>query len=746
MGRRLTIVIVTALAAVGFGVPSRPVAARQDDPTPASASREAEHTLNLPPAKPAAAKAAPKSKAGGPPPATPNPSPAPDPAGEPPAELPPEVAAAATPPSNLGPEPTPYSEADAPSAKPEPAPEGGRSPIPLPSRLKGLFGAKPKADKAAAAEPKADPAVNPVAAPAAESKEKDEAGAPPGALPAPPSMPAPPGSDAPPPATLPAPAEPADMPPVKTDDDAVERVQAPGAAPGPNPAPGEGKMLPPAAERPGQPAGKGSAKEPETPFVVAPENLPVGKQSIGLTVEVIAPQFLNVNQTSSLKVVVRNPGTTDAKGVVVRDALPPNLSYVGSQPEAARADSVLTWHLGDVPAGSERVIRLDVKPTAVGAFEHAATVTMAAGARSRTVVREPKLKVEVTANSNKILKGQPVSFKITVSNPGDGPARNVKVQAKLSPGLREESGEPNSQNLFEQTLDYIGPGEAYTLAPLGADTVLGGEQTCAVATSSPDVIDSPEARATQSITVVEPKLTLNVSGPKDRYTDTLANYEVRLENPGTAAAKNVKVVVTIPINALLLAPLPPGARFDKETHKLTWARTQLDANEKAVLAFQVRMAGVGVYQIAAEARALSVPLAKDVFQTDVTGLADVTLDVSEKRRVVDVDGETTFVIRVTNSGTKEATQLAISAVLSDNLEPGPTIGTETEARWNPAEHRVVFPLIERLGHGKSMDLGIKVKAVKPGIATCRAFLQHKDLDVNEKLDDIAAFKVTPVRR
>jgi hypothetical protein len=57
---------------------------------------------------------------------------------------------------------------------------------------------------------------------------------------------------------------------------------------------------------------------------------------------------------------------------------------------------------------------------------------------------------------------------------------------------------------------------------------------------------------------------------------------------------------------------------------------------------------------------------------------------------------------------------------------------------------VAFDPIDRLGPGKSIELGIKVKAIKPGIATCRVFLTHDDL--SEKLDDVAAFKVPDTRR
>ena len=51
-------------------------------------------------------------------------------------------------------------------------------------------------------------------------------------------------------------------------------------------------------------------------------------------------------------------------------------------------------------------------------------------------------------------------------------------------------------------------------------------------------------------------------------------------------------------------------------------------------------------------------------------MPDVDLVVRERRRVVDVDGTTTFQIRLRNYGTKEATKLQISAKLSDNLVVG----------------------------------------------------------------------------
>ena len=76
-----------------------------------------------------------------------------------------------------------------------------------------------------------------------------------------------------------------------------------------------------------------------------------------------------------------------------------------------------------MPAGSDKVITIKVKPTKTGPFDHAATVRFETGCKSRTRVLEPKLKVDIVANPTvgTVLKGQQVEFKVSIQNTGDGP-------------------------------------------------------------------------------------------------------------------------------------------------------------------------------------------------------------------------------------------------------------------------------------------------------------------------------------
>jgi hypothetical protein len=222
-----------------------------------------------------------------------------------------------------------------------------------------------------------------------------------------------------------------------------------------------------------------------------------------------------------------------------------------------------------------------------------------------------------------------------------------------------------------------------------------------------------------------------------------------VENPGSSTARNVKVAATLPVSGVLAA-VPSGARWNKSTGQLSWMIPQLEPGEKekdkVTLSFQVKMGGIGFYQVVVESRAEGGLFEKATCGTDVTGLADVVFDVTEKQRSVDVGDETDFQIRIKNLGTKEATRLLVSAKLSPNLKVLNTAGHDEVAHFkSPAQRdELVFPVIDRLGPGKELVLKIKVQATKQGLATCRIFMLHDDMEA--PVDDVAYTRVTTINR
>jgi uncharacterized repeat protein (TIGR01451 family) len=516
-------------------------------------------------------------------------------------------------------------------------------------------------------------------------------------------------------------------------DEQVVPAQAPAAA----------QDKPPAAPSPA--ARPGASPDPDSPRP-AVDRLPVGKQSVAVTVDVQAPATMNLNQDATLKLVVRNTGTSDAFNLLVDDELPDGLQYVSSAPEMHLiADSHLNFRISTLPAGSERLVSIKVKPVKTGPFDHTATVRFETGCKSRTRVLEPKLKVDVIINPTvgKVLKGQPVEFRVAVTNTGDGPARNVSVQAKLSEGLRHDDAAEKGE--YETSLPELAPGQTEKLDALVADALVGGDQSCTVTATSGDVVFNKEdAECSKKIAVVEPRLKLTLDGPASRYTDTVADYKITVENPGTAPARKLRILATLPVSGRLMKT-PPEGRYDATTRRLSWAIDLVEPGGKAIeLPFSVRMGGIGSYDVIAEAVGEGLLKAKDRKNTDVIGMADVDLVVSESKRVVDVKGTTMFQIRLRNYGTKEATHLVVLANLSKNLKFENAGGgsQDIQVAYNKVDHAVKFDKIDKLLPGKELILGVQVRAIdaNPRRASCRVSLSHDDLP--EQLEDMAGVTVT----
>ena len=551
-------------------------------------------------------------------------------------------------------------------------------------------------------------------------------------------------------------------PAVARTDGPAKTPAGPGTDPGqpppaPVPAAGGGAQIPTTAPAPT--AGPGGDPVSDA---LSSDRIPLGKQSVAVTVDVQAPPSMNLNQPAILRIVVRNTGTSDAINVRVLDELPEGLEYQSSQPEAYTAkESLLSWSMNVLPGGSEKVIAVKVKPVKAGSFDHAATVLFQTASKSMTQVFKPRLKVDQTVSTTNVLKGQAVEFKIGVTNIGNGPAKNVTVRAKLSPGLRHGTGEKNDEQMLELTLPTLAPNQREELDALVVDAIQGGDQSCTVTALSPDVVPfvKEESESVKTVTVVQPLLHLSLAAPTQRFTDTVGTYEIKVDNPGTAPARKVRVVATLPVSGRLVE-VPKGARYDDQTRRIQWSFDQIEPGGKPrTLGFAVRMGGVGYYEVLAEAHGDGGLEGRDAKHTDVVGMPDVNLVVSERLRVVDVGGKTTFQIRLRNYGTKEATNLKLRAVLSANLTAEGTDGvppgiTGMNPRENGQidEHTVVFlddqgGGIKKLGPQKDLVMGltVKVNGPTPKVATCKVYLTHDDL-TDPPLEDMARVKVVPVRQ
>ena len=142
------------------------------------------------------------------------------------------------------------------------------------------------------------------------------------------------------------------------------------------------------------------------------------------------PARAGVGEQIAYSIVVSNPGRAAATNVRLTDMLPEGLTYVSSRPAAERRGQKLTWSLGTLAPRASRTVAVTAKTTRTGTFTNEARVVADHGLSARdtagTVVRAPKLSLQKTGPAE-VLFCDPFSFTITVTNTGDGPATNVKI-------------------------------------------------------------------------------------------------------------------------------------------------------------------------------------------------------------------------------------------------------------------------------------------------------------------------------
>ncbi len=551
-------------------------------------------------------------------------------------------------------------------------------------------------------EIEAEPAPKPVALPAQKKAE-----------------PATPKRDLDPPIELPggdpAPVMDGPAPEMKSDAD-LQRVQTT--------PPADTGGLPPAKERPGGAPAAETGPPPDPKWILPIDRLPLAPSVAGLTVEVQAPPTANLNRPLKFQIFVKNTGQAPAMGVMVYDRMPEGLEFGKSEPPpTGMAGDIYYWQLDSLGVGTEKTITVTATPRKTGDFDHAPTVALRTGSRSRTLVKQPKLKVEITQDENaKILKGKSVNMAVRVTNNGTGPARSVVVHANLSSGLKHDSGSA-IEVAFKDYLgkEFLGPGESESI-PLEVDTVAGGEQLCKVFALSPDVEESEEARAEVKVTVIEPKLVLELKGSSERYTDTVASYTLTLTNPGTATAKNVVAAAFLPnLSGKLVDKSPPEVKYVTKERKLSWVVGDLEPGAKREMKFNIQLGAVGVFKVEAATEAKgTIPYQSTEFSTHVVGMPDVKCQVVARTKVLDIGEETVYEVRLNNAGSKEATNLLVSAQLSEHLQVVQTGGTEASAKstTETGEPRdAVFPPLT-LAPGAEQTLWMRIKATKTGKSTC----------------------------
>jgi uncharacterized repeat protein (TIGR01451 family) len=439
-----------------------------------------------------------------------------------------------------------------------------------------------------------------------------------------------------------------------------------------------------------------------------------GVQTPQLTVQKFAPKEIQVGKQASFRVIVRNTGSIPAANVEIHDRVPRGTRLVNANPQAERGpNGELIWRLGALRPGEERPVEMQLMPTTEGEIGSVATVHFGVSATARTIATRPQLVVE-TVGPQKVLIGDQTMLRIKISNPGTGIATGIVLEERIPQGLQHPAGAE-----LEYEVGDLKPGETRTLdLPLVAAKP-------GMVTNILRARGNGNLRAEHKLDleILSPQLDVAVDGPKRRYLERQATYQVSVSNPGTASAKQVELIASLP-EGLKFVSANNAGYYEEATRTVRWRLEELPANETGSVELVTLPVQPGQHAIKLRSTAQKGLAAEKEQPVMIEGIAAIFFQVADSNDPIEVGGETTYEVRVVNQGSKAASNVRLEVILPPELKP---LAAEGPARHSLDNNRVYFDGLTSLAPKAETIYRVRVKSLKAGDLRTRFQLQTSDM-------------------
>jgi uncharacterized repeat protein (TIGR01451 family) len=175
--------------------------------------------------------------------------------------------------------------------------------------------------------------------------------------------------------------------------------------------------------------------------------------------------------------------------------------------------------------------------------------------------------------------------------------------------------------------------------------------------------------------VLAPALTLAIDGPKNRYLERKATYELRVGNPGSATTREVVLIAKLPQGIDFVSTDSMGV-YDPESHTVHWQLDALPSQQSGKIELVTLPRLIGEYKIEFIGRAQGDLQAGTSHEVSVDGIASLGFEITNKVAPVELGREAVYEIRVFNRGTKASSNISLHMQLPDDMRfvaaEGPT--------------------------------------------------------------------------
>ncbi|MDR1493560.1 MAG: DUF11 domain-containing protein [Planctomycetaceae bacterium] len=455
--------------------------------------------------------------------------------------------------------------------------------------------------------------------------------------------------------------------------------------------------------------------EPEGFGLPGPKEI-TGAQQPQLVIEKIMPSEVQIHEITPIRIVVRNTGLAVAKNVILSDRLPKGAKFSDAGQSGKQSENGdVVWDAGDVGINEEKTVDYRIIPLTEGEIGSVVTATFSVEASASMRVTQPALKMEVKTNETEHLVGGELVLEIRLSNPGTGVARNITIEEYVPDGLSHPKGKE-----LRSSFGDLQPGESKRLK-LTLNCNRAGEMTnYLIAKAENGLIEESKI----PISVLAPGLTLGIEGPKNRYLDRQATYELSISNPGSAAARNVKLIVQLPKGLKFVQTDSRGA-YDSETHTVHWALEQLPSQQSGTIELVTLPQTIGEHKINFIGRDSSGLQASASHEVSVDGIASLSFEIMKKVDPVELGREAVYEIRVQNQGSKASSNISLRAELPQDMR---FVSADGPSQYRVSQSTIIFDNLSQLPPKEEKIYTIKTQCLAVGDQRIVVRVQSDELE------------------
>jgi uncharacterized repeat protein (TIGR01451 family) len=454
----------------------------------------------------------------------------------------------------------------------------------------------------------------------------------------------------------------------------------------------------------------------------------VSNQTPLISSDIRGPKQIVIGREAVYRVRLQNQSTAAAESVVATIRIPSSAEIVDATAtngavQPSPNGSGLEWQLPQLAGRGGEVVDIRLIPRESKPLEFNVTWTQApVGSRTVVEVQEPQLNIEISGPSE-VLFDQPQVFRLTLSNPGTGPADNVRIDL-VPPG-------GNADSATSHQVGSLQAGDSRTIEIELTAREAGKLMMKAVASAEGGLVSD----SSKEVFCRKPELEVDWRGPATKYANTPATYFFRVRNPGTAPAEDVSVRVTLP-DGVEFASASEGSEYDADRAQITWRVGTLNPGDDNYMELKCVMTGSGVNQLTIVAATAEGNLSDNkVAETRVEALADLKLTVSDPSGPVAVGSQAIYEIKVENRGADAARNVNVVALFSEGIEPDQADG----AMYTVTDGRVSFQPIEEIPAGESVTLRIRARALQAGTHVFRAEVLCSELEIKLAAEETTRF-------